>query len=152
MLIKMQVHYKATDVFSHPCLFWTLANRVATILNAAGYCTKWTSLVHNGTSSPGTIGGLALRRPMCHSQVPGFDSQFQLLTPASCPCRLWEAAVMAPDARFLLPTWKTWMELLAPGFDTYPPVVVDIWAMIQQIGVLCFNMINSLISLLIIMR
>lgn len=34
-----------------------------------------------------------------------------------CPCRSWEAAVMASMIGFLPPKWETWVEFLDPNFS-----------------------------------
>lgn len=61
---------------------------------------------------------LAIERPSTHIRVPGFNSWFQLLTPASCRCRPWEGAVNGSgDLGSCLPWGRdTWLEVLTLGF------------------------------------
>lgn len=55
---------------------------------------------------------LVVKVLMSPIRVPGFDSQFQLLIPASYCCGSWEAVAIVQVSGFLLPTCGTCMEFL----------------------------------------
>lgn len=67
-------------------------------------------------------------------EVHAFNSNLQLLTPASHQFRPWEAVVMAQVSGFLSPTWETWVEFSAPSFRTLAVVVV--WVLNKWAGML----------------
>lgn len=54
-------------------------------------------------------------------RFPGFDTQSQVLLPASHPCRLWNGARNGSATGTLCPMWEIPIVLLPPGFDLASP-------------------------------